>query len=371
MRMNHQPGEFHPTRRPALSWVLAGGVLGLGLAALACSQEPASDSEGPFISQLDSAQPTAGLGATAPGQSRKTSLETTWDRKAREAFDRWAPLLASGATEQARALCEAWLGESDEGHHGEAHKCLANLVIASPFGRQGNAIGAGAFGVRSAISRAQSNAAVAHYDAALAALPSDSDAHIGRVDVLILSGRHREANLALDRSLSFFSSRILLDKWFRLLGRFQRSGEIDEGLAFLKILEKHHPLDHRVLSNLGAFYAITGNAAKALEYSERAVAINPDDPINKWNLARVYDQQDRIAEADRHYLEALAVFGESDPKARCDYAEFIGTRLGDAVKACVFAEENCTELFAKNCEGKDKDVVGDDAGGAEPDPRAG
>ena len=104
MRMNHQPGEFHPTRRPALSWVLAVCVLGLGLAALACSQEPASDSEGPFISQVDSAPPTAGLGATAPGQSRKTSLETTWDRKAREAFDRWAPLLASGATEQARAL---------------------------------------------------------------------------------------------------------------------------------------------------------------------------------------------------------------------------------------------------------------------------
>ena len=372
MRTAHQPEKSQSIRRLA---VCAGCVLGVGLAALACSQEPASDPESPFISQVDSAPPTAELGRASPGQTRATAR----DRKAREAFDRWAPLLASGSTEQARALCEAWLGESDEGHHGEAHKCLANVAIASSGARQSDGKIAGALGIRSAISRTLSSTAVAHYDAAIAAVPGDSDAHIGRVDILILSGRYREANLALDDSLGFFSSRILLDKWFRLLGRFQRSGKIDEGLAFLKILEKHHPLDHRVVSNLGAFYAITGSAAEALEYSERAVAINPDDPINKWNLARVYDQQGRLAEANRHYLEALAVFGESDPKARCDYAEFIGTRLGDTIKACDFAEENCTELFAKNCGGEaglggndgGKDAVRDNARGAAADSRAG
>ena len=351
--------------RLAQSWMLVGCLVGLGFSALACSEEPASDGESPLTSRVDSAPPIGELGGT-----HNPTRAAARNRKAREAFDRWAPLLSSGATEGARALCEAWLGESDDGHHGEAHKCLANVEIATarsqPSGDKGN----GAPGNRSRISRARTNAAVEHYGAAIAAVPLDSDAHIGRVDVLILAGRHREANIALDSSLGFFSSRMHLDKWFRLLGRFQRSGDIDEGLAFLKVIEKHHPLDHRVISNLGAFYAMTGNGEKALEYSERAVAINPDDPINKWNLARIYDKQGRLEEADRHYLEALAVFGDEDPKARCDYAKFIGTRLGDVARACNFAETNCEKQFDEHC----KDISGaGGAGGAadEPDPRTG
>jgi tetratricopeptide (TPR) repeat protein len=325
---------------------------------LACSEEPASQSESLVASRVDSTPPSADFGVV-----RRQSLAAARKRKALEAFDRWTPLLASGSVAQARVLCEAWLGEPDEGHYGEAHKCLANVEIASARGLAG-ASAPGRTWERSTNLRATSNSAVAHYDAAIAAMPLDLDAHIGRVDILILAGRYREANRALDESLGTFSSRALLDKWFRLLGRFQRSGDIDEGLDFLKIIERHHPLDHRVVSNLGALYAMTGNGAEALAYSERAVALNPDDPINKWNLARIYDRQGRIEDANRNYLEALAVFGDADPKARCDYAEFIGTRLGDAVKACQFAKENCSELFDEKC-------PGNEAARVAPEPGAG
>lgn len=350
-------------RQSRPSWIRTSFAIGITFAALACSENPASEPEGSFASRVDSAPPTAELGVL-----RSPNDASARNRRAREAFDRWAPLLASGAVDRARILCEAWLGQLDEGQYGEAHKCLANVEIASSR-FQPSREDSSAAPFRSGIPRARSDAAVDHYDAAIAEMPFDSDAHIGRVDILILSGRYREANLALDKSLEYFSSRVLLDKWFRLLGRFQRAGDVDEGLTFLKIIEKHHPLDHRVVSNLGAYYAMAGNEEEALLYSERAVTINPDDPINRWNLARIYDRVGRLAEADRHYLEALAVFGDQDPKARCDYAGFIGTRLGDAEKACHYAFANCRKMFDEQCDGASE--TGQAPRNAAPDPAAG
>ncbi|MBW1886516.1 MAG: tetratricopeptide repeat protein [Deltaproteobacteria bacterium] len=322
-------------------------LIGIAIGALACSDEPSSDVGSPLVSKVGSAPPQLG----------KRSVQRA-DR-AREAFDRWAPLLTSGAIEEARALCGGWLGEPDRGHHGEAHKCLANVEIArSRTPAQG--LPKGGLGLRAPVSRAGVDAAVEHYVAAIAATPLDPDAHVGRVDILVVSGRYREANIALDESLQTFSSRGLLDNWFKLLARFQRAGAVDEGLAFLEVIEKHHPLDHRVVSNLGAYHAMAGNSDEALAYSERAVAINPDDPINKWNLARIYDRRGQLDDADRNYREALAVFGNADPRARCDYVEFLATRLLDTTRACEFARSRCVELYQKNCtdDTDDTDVDG-------------
>jgi len=289
------------------------------------------------------------------------------DDQAREAFARWAPLLASGAIEEARVLCEAWLGEPDRGHHGEAHKCLANVEIVTSRTTMERVPEGAERPVRAPVSRAGVDAAVAHYVAAIAVTPLDPDPYVGRVDILVVAGRYREANIALDESLGTFSSRGLLDDWFKLLARFQRAGAVDEGLAFLKVIEKHHPLDHRVVSNLGAYYAMTGNPDEALAYSLRAVAINPDDPINKWNLARIYDRRGQFDDADRHYREALAVFGNADPRAHCDYVEFLATRLLDTTRACEFARSQCVELYQKNC----TDNTDDDGQADEPDSAKG
>ncbi|MCP4035879.1 MAG: tetratricopeptide repeat protein [bacterium] len=316
-------------------------------AALACSEEPATTDLGDHAtSRVNSAPPRMGE-VTSREQAR------TIDRKhaAREAFDRWAPLVMSGAIEQARALCSTWLEGPDRGHHSEAHKCLANATIATSRatirGLPEEAKGA----VRSPVTRAGADAAIAHYDAAIATAPRDPDAHVGRVDILIVSGRYREANVALDESLGAFSSRALLDNWFNLLGRFQRSGAVDEALAFLKVIEKHHPLDHRVVSNLGAYYAMAGQVDEALSYSQRAVTIAPDDPINRWNLAKIYDRRGQLDDANRHYQAALAVFGDKDPRAHCDYVEFVATRLGDSARACDLAKLQCSELYERKCTG--------------------
>lgn len=271
------------------------------------------------------------------------------DRAAREAFDHWTELLTSGGIEEARALCESWLAEPDRGHHGEAHKCLANVTIATSRAEVRGLPAAAGGAVRAPISRAGVDGALAHYDAALLIDPLDLDAHVGRVDVLIVGARYRDANLALDQSLTTFATRELLDNWFKLLGRFQRANAAPEALAFLLVIEKHHPLDHRVVSNLGAYYAINGQQDEAFAYSTRAVAINPDDPINKWNLAKIHDQRDELEDADRLYQEALATINEGDMRARCEYAGFVALRMNEPARACEFSESQCPELYEANC----------------------
>ncbi len=312
-------------------------VLVGALAALACGEGTTTREE------------TLGV-ASAPPNARATPQDgpIDRDRMAREAFDRWAPLIAGGAVDDARALCEAWLGMPDHGHHAEAHKCLANVTIATmrkPAAQGGPAVGNPA----PPLSNAGVERALTHYEKALTLTPLDQDAHLGRVDLLILAGRYREANAQLDESLSAFESRAMLDQWFKLLGRFQRAGTAHEGLAYLQVIERHHPLDHRVASNLGAFYAMTGNDEEALAQLERAVTINPDDPYNHWNLARIYDKRERLEDADRHYQEALAVMNRDDSRARCDYAKFLATRIADETRACEYARTQCPELHDRNC----------------------
>ncbi len=316
---------------PALSALLCIAAFGVG-----CSDEHAAQDG---LSRVESAPP-GGTAASEPIVDRA--------RMAREAFDRWAPLVTGGALEEARSLCESWLGTPDHGHHSEAHKCLANVTIATSRSRI-DGMSAGAGPAVAPISNEGVEIAFQHYNQALARVPMDLDAHVGRVDLMILAGRYRKANALLDESLAKLASRELLDNWFKLLGRFQRAGAPHEGLAYLQVIEKHHPLDHRVASNLGAFYAMTGNDDQAQAQLERAVTINPDDPYNHWNLARVYDRRDRLEDADRHYQEALAVMNREDARARCDYAEFVATRLEDLDRACGYAKTQCAELYERNC----------------------
>lgn len=339
-----QPLDQQCGQRQSLHPIVVLLCTALTVTSLGCDREQAPDLGMPTASQVDSAPPPGLPLSDKLGDATSERLRT-----ANQYFNHWVPLLTSGAVDEAKAICESWLDEPDRGHHAEAHKCLANLAIAVsrtefsglPEGAQGL--------VRSPISNEGVENAIRHYDAAIVATPLDADAHLGRIDVMIVAGRYRDANSALDSSLTAFASRALLDNWFKLLGRFQRANAIEAGLDYLKVIERHHPLDHRVISNLGAYYAIAGQYEDALAYSKRAVTINPDDPINKWNLGRVYDQQGELEAADQNYLEALALFGGTDAKAHCDYAQFVATRIGDAERACTYAETKCDALFQSNC----------------------
>ena len=332
----------------------------LGLGAVSCSDDSAPSDQGGLGSRVESPLPNANL--LGGDESSETSKR---ERKAREAFNRWTSLVLSGSIEKAKSLCESWLEEVNRGHHAEAHKCLANVAIASSRTDLEGMPDAPEGIFRSPVTREGVDTAVGHYAAAIEISPFDVEAHVGRTDILIVAGRYQEGNVMLDQSLKAFSSRSLLDNWFKLLGRFQRAGAVNEGLAYLKVIETHHPLDHRVVSNLGAYYAITGQPEEAFAYSTRAVAINPDDPINKWNLAKIHDQRGELQDADRLYREAIATIDPADARARCEYAGFIAMRMEDVDRACAFSETQCRELYDANC------VASDEATSSTPESEPG
>ena len=345
--------------RPATAGLIGWIAAGL-LAAAGCSDEEHPGLGLPPAETSTEAQPReigstrkpperlSSVAAARPGGARPAPASSA-PEFAEDAYQRWAVLIATGLDDEARALCTTWLEHTDPGYRIEAHKCLANVEMAA--GRLTGAVtlAPGASQLQPRNEPAAVEKALAHYDAAIAISPLERQAHMGRIDVLILSGRYRDANLALDETLTAFDSRRELEHWFKLLGRFQALGKHQEGLAYLEVIEKHHPLDHRVISNLGAYYAMTGRREKALEYAKQAVVLSPDDPINRWNLARLYDHAGQLELANRAYIEALALFQDEDPKAKCDYAEFLSDRVGDTRRACEFARERCSDHYAAHC----------------------
>ncbi len=339
------------TRRSSLL-VLAGVLMAASLAPLSCGD----DEGGPNLGVHEAPAPESGSVTAKPPTpaAAQQPLKPTADRPpapefAEEAYKRWAVLVATNLIDEARGLCTTWLEDENPSYRIEAHKCLANVEMA-----QGRLPPAQELNPRASVYQPRSqaasvDAAVKHYDAALAISPLERDSHMGRIDVLILAGRYRDANAALDETLTAFDSREMLPSWFKLLGRFRKLGKYQEGLAYLQVIEKHHPLDHRVVANMAAYYAVLRQYDDALTYSEKSVLLNPDDPINKWNLARLYDSRGELGLADTTYLEALALFQDTDPRARCDYADFLATRLRDPARACSYAETGCADRAEEFC----------------------
>lgn len=330
-------GHAHIRRRPAAQLRGRSGLLpALALlAAFACG-----DGEDGTSSPL--------VSGAAEKQQAVASADLT---SARLAFENWAPLVTTGKFEEARVLCTPWLEKQDHGYRTEAHKCLANVAISDdslpvppddPRGNRPSGPRVGAEGV---------DLAIAHYDAAILLTPRDRDTHIGRADVMILGGRYDDAIQAVDVSLQEFSTRADLDAFLLLTARFRMMNRNEEAFEFLKVLERHHPLDHRIVANLGAFHSILGRDDEALEYAKRAVALGPDDPLNRWNLAQLYERRGDLEEADSSYRKALDLLQDTDPEARCRYAEFIATRLKDVERACDYALLECPRHFDEYCEG--------------------
>lgn len=328
---------------------------GLGMHEVAAPGINADSENGHELDRHDrrdgAAQPAA-LATDSRHEDRPATraAKETGPAFADDAYKRWAVLVATNQTDEARGLCTTWLEDPNPSYRVEAHKCLANVVIAEGRLPHSRDLNPNATAYQPRIKAASVDEAVAHYEAVLVISPLEPDAHMGRMDVLILASRFRDANMALDETLTTFETRELLDRWFKLLGRFRQLGKYEEALAYLQVIEKHHPLDHRVVANLAAYYAMLEDYDQALIYSEKSVLLDPDDPINRWNLARLYDGRGELDRADEAYVEALALFQGADPRAPCDYFDFLLTRLNDVTRACNYAESNCQEKFESICQ---------------------
>lgn len=148
---------------------------------------------------------------------------------------------------------------------------------------------------------------------------------------------------ALDESCKIYHGADGLQAWLAYPDELFEDKEFRASIALLDVLNKHYPNNHDVLGNLGAAYAMLNEDDKAIEYLQKAVRLAPDDPIDTWNLGRLYDFDNKIQLADMWYRKSLSLERDSSRRRSnaCMYAEFIDQKLHNPKRACQMEKANC------------------------------
>jgi len=262
----------------------------------------------------------------------------------------WQKLIGTGEIEEARTLCTDWLNSPDTLKKAEAHKCLSNVVLAGKDNQvmrlEADDVGGGV--MYSGFIDAAVDESLKHLNEALRLAPQDLSIHQGRLHLLEVSVRYDAMAKALDESCKIYKGEDAFHAWLAYPNELHEGRHYRASISLLNILDQHYPNNHEVLGNIGADYGMLKEADKAIEYLRRAVDLAPDDPIDTWNLGRMYDFTNQDQLADQWYQKALAL--DTDAARRrsmaCLYAQFVEKKLHDLKRAC--------ELQKANCEAKDQ-----------------
>ncbi len=255
----------------------------------------------------------------------------------------WHRLIDAKDKQGARTLCSQWLISADVHKKTEAHKCLANVALLGndALSLQGNDVGGGYLGpgyTPDAIDKA-----LEHLNEALKLSPQDLSVHQGRLHLLEISARYKEMANALDESCTLYPGPNALEAWLPYVAELFEAGELRADLELLRVLDKHYPNSHDVIGNFGAVYSVLKEDDKAIVYLRRAVELAPDDPIDTWNLARLYDFTGKTDLAEQWYQKSLGL--KSSPEQQktnwCFYATFVERKLQDPKRACELQKVNC------------------------------
>jgi len=263
----------------------------------------------------------------------------------------WNILIQSEKYEEARELCTGWLEATEVNRRAEAHKCLANVALSDkgvvkiePDDRGGGTLS-------STFAPEAIDEALGHLNTALELSPQDLSIHQGRLHLLRLSGRYPEMAKALGESDAMYKGSGGFEAWLDYPAELFDEGQLHAGLNLLRVLEKRYPDSHKVVGNIGALLSALELDDEALIYLQRALELAPGDPIDTWNLARLYDYTGKTDLADVWYQKALAADPDEERRksSYCIYAEFVEKRLKDAKRACKLQEEYCPPDERRAC----------------------
>jgi tetratricopeptide (TPR) repeat protein len=258
----------------------------------------------------------------------------------------WMQLLQDNKIEQAQELCKKLEYSTSVSEKASAYKCLANLAV---IGKdvvllEGNDTGGGV--LKSGWRGAPLEKAVFYLNEGIKLTPEDETIHQGRMHLLLESGLYTKAQEALVNSLRVLNSRDYLELWLNYTPYYFDAGQHKAGILFTEQLIKQFGEDHRLFANLGAFHAMLSNDKEAIKYLEKAIEINPNSPLNTWNLARLLDYTGNLMEADKLYEKALSLKAgeydtDLDPKMNCVYSEFLLAKMQNKSKACIYYKDFC------------------------------
>lgn len=246
----------------------------------------------------------------------------------------WQALLQAKDVAAASERCTAWLEAPDLATRAEAHKCLANVEIAAAAGKAKAAASEGkpeADLVSAALRRA-----VEHLDAAIELAPGDLTIHQGRLHLLRMAGLLSAMVKALEDSIRRHPAEDWLSAWMAYAREYYEAQRFEQALVLYRVLDRHFPNDHRILSNMGASLVMLKRDDEALACFTQAVKLAPADPVDNWNLARMYDLTGKLDLAEKQYQRALSL--KPDEPARmngtCIFAEFLEKKRMAWERAC-------------------------------------
>lgn len=263
----------------------------------------------------------------------------------------WPKLLDKNDVKAAQALCTSFAGSKDIAQQVEAQKCLANVALCGNSETLIEGDDAGGGNLRDSYKPEAVDEALVHLNLGLKLAPQDLSIHMGRLHVLEVSGRYAEMAKALDESSSIYNGKDAIEAWLAYAPELMDLRQYDAGVDFMRVMDKHYPNNPDILGNIGAFLSLLKKNSEALPYLQKAVDLAPNDPINSWDLGRLYDYMGQNDLADQWYKKGIAL--ESDPErlkvSSCIYAKFVANKLNDVSLGCSLEKKSCAPDERKAC----------------------
>ena len=263
----------------------------------------------------------------------------------------WPSLLRKNDCEAVKNLCKGFVDSRDLPQQVEAQKCLANAALCGHdmLMLEPNDTGGGA--MRDSYSTEAVEEALDHLNLGLKLAPQDVSIHKGRLHLLEISGRYSEMVKALDESCGIYKGTDAPETWLAYSSELADLRQYDAGLELMKVIEKHYPTNPDVVGNIGAFLSFLKRDQEAITYLQKAVQLAPNDPINAWDLGRIYDYAGQIEMADKWYQKGMSL--ETDPQQlteiSCIYAIFVEMKLHDQARACALEKKDCSSEKQTAC----------------------
>jgi tetratricopeptide (TPR) repeat protein len=269
------------------------------------------------------------LAAIAPPQGAKTSS--------------WKDLLKRGRVQEAEEVCTKLLSSADVLQKVEARKCLANVALTGRGVVTLEADDTGGAMSNSGYQPEAVDAALGHIEDGLKLDSQDLSLHQGRLHLLEVSGRYSDMTKALEESCKSYKGPEGAEPWMAYTAELFERRQFRASLDLLKVLEKYYPNSSTVIGNIGGVYSMLEEDEQAIKYLRRAVELAPTDPIDTWNLGRLYDYTGRIELADEWYQKSLSLQSDSSTRREslCTYATFVERKLQDSKRACELQQANC------------------------------
>jgi len=256
-----------------------------------------------------------------------SSLQTT-----PEQFDEhWKNLvLNEQKPKEAQTFCERWVEHKDPQIQLNARICLASLAT---------------------IIDGENNyeEAIAQVDEALKIDPKNMMLFFLRINLDL--HYKKDFSVFMTKTLENFTD-LPADPWLDLLGEWFQTGQHEQAIAYLKILDAHYKDNPKIMSYLGMTQLFLGDIESAEANLGKTLKITPDDVSALWGFAKVYETKKDFTKAKGFYEKALAAITEEHEAytpLHCLYTQFLAQNFSDTQSACKHAKNYCPEFFESIC----------------------